>query len=519
MKKIYLVLIMLICSTLLFAQGPKKGGIFNIATPTNPQTLDSTMTTDQGSSLIMGSVIEELFTLDNQLKTAAHLADSYTISADGLTYFIKLRQGVLFHNGKEMTSDDVHASIKRFFKNNGKKAAENVDRIEKDGKYGIKIVTTKKLATFIDSISSWYGNANIKVFPKEILDKYIDTPIKDPADLIGTGPYKLARFSPDQHAQLVRFDDYVPSSKPFSGYAGHHIAYFDEIRWHFVQEESIRIAGLQTNEYQFAFQISTDKFDMLEQHPDTKPIYTRILQSLVTFNCGQPPFDNINARQAIAYGLDYQDMGRAMNGDEKFWSTNDGSFYNESLFWHKADAGQGVFNKTDLKKAKQLLAKSGYDGQEIVIVNNIGSPPFKNGATALKAQLEKIGFKVKLLLTDRATVVAKRATKDEWNIHLTFFGSFYPDPNVWGNWAGTNGWITNWKDQYSMKMDEIFSRMGTEFDLNKRKEIVHEWMDYMWKTTPYIKLHDWGRALAERNENRRDGNFNNYQYFHNTWFE
>ena len=91
---------------------PAKGGAANLAMIGEPQTLDPMASTADLVSIIMQHVYEPLYTFDGNWNVAPMLAESMpTISKDGLVYTIPLRKGVKFHNGKEMTSDDVVASL------------------------------------------------------------------------------------------------------------------------------------------------------------------------------------------------------------------------------------------------------------------------------------------------------------------------------------------------------------------------------------------------------------------------
>ena len=91
-----------------------------------------------------------------------------------------------------------------------------------------------------------------------------------------------------------------------------------------------------------------------------------------------------------------------------------------------------------------------------------------------------------------------------------------PDPQVFGPWTGTDGWITNWNDEDSKKMDEIFARMISELDYEKRYEIVKEFYDKFWEDVPYIKTFNDKRLYGISDK------LNGYQgygqpYFWNVW--
>ena len=278
------------------------------------------------------------------------------------------------------------------------------------------------------------------------------------------------------------------------------------------------ISGLETGEFMFAEEISQDKYSQVESSENTVPqIMDSDVEGMLTFNCGAAPFDDLNARKAVAIGLDLEELGTAQIGDEKFWSL-DGCLFDKSTVWYDENAGEGVYAKNDIELAKEYLAKSDYNGEPVVIVQGKDDNVESQGAEDLRSQLEKIGFNVEVELYDRATVVEKRSQKEGWAIHLTYFSVWNADPQVWGAWVGTNGWITNWDDENSKKMDEIFAKMLVELDQDARYKLVQDWYNTFWEYVPYVKTIDYSRMNAT---NAKLQGYANYcqPFFWNTWVE
>src|SRR2546430_11800682 len=112
-----LIAILLLASSVSDAQTPKKGGVLRIGNLGEPPSLDPHWGTQTITEVLTNPMFEGLFSLDEKYQPIPMLADGMpAVSKDGLTYTIKLRKGVKFHNGKEMTSDDVVASILRWSK-------------------------------------------------------------------------------------------------------------------------------------------------------------------------------------------------------------------------------------------------------------------------------------------------------------------------------------------------------------------------------------------------------------------
>jgi len=466
----------------------RYGGTIVIAFAATAAHLDPDKSTDGVLGQIADHMLEGLFEVDKDWRPAPFLAESYDMTPDGKQYTIKLRRGVKFHNGKEMTSADVQASMERWLRNNGggKRVAPHIESITSTGPYEMIIKFKDTFAPFLSFLSSNVANQKLRIRPKEIIEKYGDEVIEEP---IGTGPYQFVEWIPDQHVKMKRFDGYTPHSGESFGYYGHKYAYADELVFKFVSETAIRIAGAQTGEFQFATDVPMDQYDMLDSNPEIHLFMIKPnLQAFVIINKGTPPFDNLYMRQALQHAIKLDELATAAIGDRKFWFL-EASLFPPGTFWNIPGVGAGVYNDYDPDKARELMKKGGYDGSPIIIVNGRDNDYESRSALTVKEQLEKVGFNVDVQLYDRATVVKQRSQKDAWNLHCSQFFTPDPDPQVYGAWMGTNKWIGNWDDADSRKIDEIFSRMELEPDFDKRKEIVKEWQEAFFQLVPYVKLY------------------------------
>jgi peptide/nickel transport system substrate-binding protein len=486
LRKGSLVLALLLLGAgLLMAAG---GGRIVVAFDQTIVHMDPDKATDGFMGMIVDHMFEALFEVDSSYKPVPYLAESYTMSPDGKLYTFKLRKGVKFHNGKEMTSADVKASMERWLRVNGggKQVAPNLDTVTAPDLYTVVVQFKNVFAPFLSFMSSNVANQKLRIRPKELIDKYGDEVIPEP---VGTGPYQLVEWIPDQHLLMKRFDGYSAASGPSFGYSGKKNAYADELEFKFIKETAVRIAGIQTGEYHFALNVPFEQYALLSSNPDTQVfMISPNSQGFIIVNQGNPPFDNVYNRQALLYALKLEDLATAAVGDKRFWFLEP-SLFPPGNFWNTPGVGAGKYNVYDPAKVKELLKKGGYDGRPIVILNGRDNDYETRICLALKDQLEKVGFKVDLQLYDRATVVQQRAKKDAWNLHCSQFFTPDPDPQVYGAWMGTKKWIGNWDDQDSAKMDAIFERMLKEPDFTKRKAIVREWQEAFFELVPYVKLY------------------------------
>ncbi|WP_088186878.1 ABC transporter substrate-binding protein [Desulfosporosinus sp. FKA] len=496
---------------------PQYGGTLTVADQVAPPHLDSDKSTEWKVTEIDNHIYEGLFEFNDKFEAVPQLADSYEKLDGGKTYKVKLRKGVLFQNGKEMTSSDVEASFNRWLKNNG--AGDIIkpyfDKVEVIGPYEMDFKFKEPYAPFVNILASEVSGQKFYVRTKEMVDKFGDNII---TEHIGTGPYQVAEYVPDQYVKLKRFDKYVPNPRPSSLFSGKRVAYLDEIVFKFVPDEEVRVAGVETGEFQYADEVSQDKYEMLKSNPNVQPIIVPYdMMGMVVFNCGKAPFNNLDARKAVNAALDMAEYGKAAVGDEKFWRL-DGSLFPKGSIWYDGNAGKGIYNQPNLEEAKALLKKSGYDGTPIVILNTKENAVESQGALSLKSQLEKVGFRVDVQLYDRATMLQKRSQVNNWNISISNWVEFNPDPQVFGAWIGTKKWIGNWQDDDSAHMDAIFNKMLGETDTNTRIQDVKDMYKEFWDKVPMIKTVNYSRLHVKNKSLQGYPDFCK-QIFWNTWLQ
>ncbi len=276
---------------------PPKGGAANIAMIGEPQTLDPMASTADLVGTIMLHVYELLYTFDANWNVAPMLAESMpAISNGGTVYTIPLRKGVKFHNGHEMTSDDVLASLKRWMDTapRGKAVAKEIKSLEAKGPNAIVITLNRPYAPLLAHLALPNGFAAI------MAKDSIATPL---TQFVGTGPYMFKERKPDQYVQLVRFDGYAARSEPASGYAGKREALLDELRFIPVPNANTRVEGSLSGQYHFADLLPVESYARLEAAPNVKPVLTAPFGfPYLVLNTKQGPLANVALRQAVQAG-------------------------------------------------------------------------------------------------------------------------------------------------------------------------------------------------------------------------
>src|SRR5437870_2003471 len=210
-----LAALVLIAGNALTAEAQKKGGILKVGNLGEPPSLDAHWTTASITETLTNHIYEGLYSLDSSNRPIPMLAESHTVSKYGLVYTFKLRQGVKFHNGKEMTSEDVVASLARWGKQSiyGKALFAQVADCKALDKYTVEMKLKEKSAIVLISLA--VPNNFGAIYPKEVAEKF--APEVKATEFVGTGPFKLAEWKPDQYIRMVRFDEYKPRNEKPNG--------------------------------------------------------------------------------------------------------------------------------------------------------------------------------------------------------------------------------------------------------------------------------------------------------------
>ena len=497
---------------------PIIGGEITIAFQSAPENFDPDhSSSDWVVTAVTNHVYEGLFEFNANNEAIPQIAESYKVIDEGKTYQIYLRKDVKFQDGDGLEAEDVKASMDRWFKVNpaGVAIAESLIEVEIVNKYEILVKFNKVYAPFINILASPVARQKMIVKKKEIIDKFGESII---TEHMGTGPYYFDEIVMGQKVVLKRNENYSPLKEEASGLAGKRVAYLDKITIEFIPEESVRVAGLQSGQFAFVDELSTDRYAEIEQFPNIEPTVCNFgTIGVVVFNCGENPFDDVNLRRAVAYAINPSEMATAQVGDSKFWSVDDGSWFKEGTAWYDPDAGKGIYNNQDLDKAKALVKNSNYNGEVITILGRKADLFCSNGSLVLQNQLKEIGLNVELELYDRSTYF-DYVKSGKWNIVLSRWSDMSPDPQVFEPWTGTDGWITRWKGEDAERMDDVFDRMVVELDQAKRFEIVKEFYAEFWSSVPYIKVFNDKRLYGINDELKNYAGYGQ-PFFWNVWVE
>ena len=472
--------------TALAAGEPVYGGTLRCAIVADPETLDMQMTTSIPASYPARHIVEGLFAFDERYAPQPMLAESWELDASGTVATFHLREGVLFHNGKEMTADDVLASLERWgeFGQTAKALWDHVTSLVALDPYTVELSLDQPFAPMTTYLANIYGGPSI--YPAEVISPAGGEPL--PADkIIGTGPYKFVEWKPGNYILLERFDDYVASALPASGFAGDKVAYFDRLQFFAVPEANARLIGLQAGTYDYAANIPNDLASSVEGDSeviqiiiDHPPIYP-----IALVNNKQGIMTNFALKRAILTALNMETIMTAGYGDQKFWALNP-SYFAEGIRWYTEGAGQGLYNVNDSARAAQMAADAGYAGETITMIVASDMTEQYNQALVVQDQLQKAGFTVDLQVYDLASFFSVRnnVNDPQWDIAFSFY-STTPDPSLVLMLSPT---YAGWWDTPEIK--ELRSELNGIVDFDERYSKWEEIMDLWYEQVPALKFGD-----------------------------
>jgi len=280
--------------------GPGFGGELHAASAGNPPTADAPTTTAAATQYIAIHVHETLVAMSENYKLKPMLAESWDVSDDGKTYTFHLRQGVKFHNGEEMTADDVVASFKRFMEVSVRAASFSlVESYEATDKYTVVFKLSKPSRAFL--LNHAYVYAPMCIQPKSVIEGKGVGELQVPEDIIGTGPYKLVQYDPDTVWVVERHKDYQPLPGERDGMTGAKIPYFDKIYMHIVPDYAVQVAGLESGEFDLIENFTTVSFNSLKDNPEITAVeyYPAVCGSSCSTTQKSSPAMSSSARRSL----------------------------------------------------------------------------------------------------------------------------------------------------------------------------------------------------------------------------
>lgn len=451
-----------------------------IALNGQPSTLDPQVTTAALTKYMARNIYESLFTQNENFEAVPMLAESVDQSDDGKTYTFHLREGVKFHNGEEMTAEDVVASMERWHESStiAKQAIGNGTFSAEDD-YTAVLELEEPSVGVLNAIAT--SKQAAAIMPKDIAESANP---EGAEEYIGTGPYKFEEWVQDQYIHLTKFEDYQAVDTEASGLAGKKVAEIEDLYFYIVPDPSTRLTGIQTGEYDIANSIPFDSYEQIKDDANVEVHLGWEAYPILVFNKEQGPFTDAKLRQAVNAALNIDEIMLGAFSNEDLYDIHPGYMHRNQTDWF-TDAGAEAYNQSDPEKAKQLLEEAGYDGEEIRIMASRDYEHYYNVAVIVQQQLENIGMNVKLENYDWPTFLDLEHQPDRWEMEVTGYTTWVVPPEniLFNSGAGAPGWTDDERVRESMQ--QIMRAPSQE----EAKDRYAELQDYLWNEyVPGIKM-------------------------------
>ncbi|MBA1347347.1 MULTISPECIES: ABC transporter substrate-binding protein [unclassified Rhizobium] len=460
---------------------PKQGGDIVVTYKDDITTLDPAI----GYDWVNWSMIKSLYSrlMDYAPGTpnpVPSLAESFTVSPDGLTYTFKLHKGVKFSNGRELVASDVKYSIERavdpktqgpgagffgaikgFEDETGGKTT-TLSGIETPDDSTVIFNLSRPDATFLHVLAINFAS----VVPKEAVEAAAGDFGKKP---VGSGTFILKDWTIGQQLVFERNKDYFVKGVP----------YIDSFKVEVGQEPLVALLRLQKGEVDIAGDgIPPAKFLEIKNSADGAQMIVdgeQLHTGYITLNTKVKPFDNVKVRQALNMAINKERITRILNGRA--------TPANQPLpplmpGYDKAFTGYAY----DVAKAKALLAEAGYpDGFETVLYST-NTDPQPRIAQAIQQDLAAVGVKAEVRALAQANVISAGGTEGEapmiWSGGMAWIADF-PDPsNFYGPILGCAGAVPggwNWSWYCNANLDKRAVAADSMSDPAKAAERTAAW--------------------------------------------
>jgi peptide/nickel transport system substrate-binding protein len=263
-------------------------------------------------------VWDQLVARDERGQVRPQMAEKWEVSADGRVYTFTLRDGLEWHDGKPVTSEDCIASIRRFLQRDstGLRMAPFVKGYEAVSPKVFRIVLNEPYGLVLDTLSK-PSLAPLFIMPRAVAETPPGEPIK-PEQVIGSGPFVFKRdeWKPGEKVVYVRNPRYRPRTEPPSGFAGGKVVQVERVEWLAISDGQTALAALANGEVDLVEMLPQDLAGIAakDRRVVVEPGYPQTY--FFRPNWVHPPFDNPKVRQAAMIALNQEQMLRGMVGDE-----------------------------------------------------------------------------------------------------------------------------------------------------------------------------------------------------------
>lgn len=427
-------------------------------------SLDPQGHNDTESETVSFLLFNRLFRLNTDFEAVPDLVEDWSQPSD-TEWVFKIKEGVKFHDGVEMTSEDVKFSLERSMESpKVKHVLTEIEKVEIVDKYTVKVTTKVPFAPFLFTLA----HAGASIMPKHYVESGDDW-----ANPVGSGQYKFVEWVSGDKVVLERFDDYFDSEEMGAA---------KKIVFKIIPEGTSRTIALETGEVDVVSTLETidsgkvkDNSELtLYEKPSTNIAY-------VGMNVEKEPFNNPLVRKAMNYAIDTEAVLEiALNGAGSVAT----SVTSPALMGHK----DGPYTY-DPEKAKELLKEAGYNEGDLKIDIWASGDVRKRSAEVIQANLTEIGVESEIEMFEWGAYLEATNSGKQSMFVLGWTSNPDPDATLTPQFSKTSIGAQNRSRYSSDKTEQLLKDGRVELDLEKRKEIYNQLHETIMEDAPWVPLY------------------------------
>jgi peptide/nickel transport system substrate-binding protein len=431
--------------------GAKRGGTVTVSIAQSPSTLDPAFGINAGEFIMTSWLYDNLVSLSPDLTLHPMLATDWSSTPDAKTFTFKLRQGVKFTTGRELTADDVVYSISRILDpqtaSPGRTALGPIDHVEAVDPYTIRFTLSSAYVDLPYALTDRWG----RILPRDHTSDEFKT------QAFGSGPFKLKEYLPGVQVSVERNPDHWQENTPL----------LDGAILKTYPDTVAEITALGNDETQIMWQISPSSYDQVASASNTKIYEVPTGNWLpMIMRVDQPPFDKNEVREAVKYCVDRDAFVKTVVRGHGT-PANDTNIPPNSPAYLKTSVRQ-----QDYAKAKQLLAQAGLPNgftQDVVAATD--NPLRADTAVAIQQMLQPAGIMLNVKTIDYPTYIANIYRKAP-----CYIGSWAMRPvlDLQLSPFFSTGGSSNEYAYSNPQLDDLLTRARSTTDANQRNSLYQD---------------------------------------------
>lgn len=469
-RKIASVILCAVISAGVFCGCSKKasaGSVVTVGITQEPSVLDPHTVNAAGDREIIFNIYEGLYKFDSNGVLNPCLATDYELSDSMDEYIFTIRKGVKFHNGKEMTPEDVVFSISRAAGLQPGQEKAPVDALKVVSEVKVSQDDPNKVIIKLKEKSSEL----LSYFTTGIIPSgYEDCQTKP----VGTGPFKFDSYNPGQNVTISKFDGYWGTK-----------ASIDTAVFKICADIDAGMVELTNGSIDIFPHFTTDRAKQIDQTKFKVDSNVSNMPQIFILNNKVKPFDNAKVREALNYAVNRKDIISVSTDGTGVELTTAmspamGKYYDTSL--------DGTYTY-DVEKAKKLLEEAGFpNGFDTTVTVCSSYLPHVNAAVEIAAELKKVGVNLKINQVDWATWLDQVHDHRNYDTTVICVDSAFAPYDVLSRYATDSS--KNFFNYSNTRVDELLKLIPAEKDEAKKVEYYHEILKEMVKDSNNVYIQD-----------------------------